>query len=88
MLLNGRAPLPGELMTFSTLARSFREISTNGKDGFYKGRVAEEIVKVVKSKGGVMELEDLAKHKTDFVEPVKYTYKDEISLYEVSGTFL
>lgn len=88
MLLNGRAPLPGELMTFPTLARSFREISTNGKDGFYKGRVAEEIVKVVKSKGGVMELEDLAKHKTDFVEPVKYTYKDEISLYEVSGTFL
>ena len=75
-------------MTFPTLARSFREIATHGRDGFYKGRVAEEIVKVVKSKGGVMELEDLARHKTDFVDPIKYTYKNEITVYEVSGTIL
>lgn len=82
MLLNGRAPLPGELKTFPTLAQTFREVSINGKDGFYKGRIANEIVKVVKSKGGVMELEDLAKHETEFVEPIKYTYKDEITVYE------
>jgi len=88
MLLNGRAPLPGELMTFPTLAQSFREIVTHGKDGFYKGRIAEEIVKLVKSKGGVMELEDLAKHKTDFVEPIKYTYKNEMTVHEVSGIIL
>ena len=75
-------------MTFPTLARSFREIATHGKDGFYKGRIAEEIVKLVKSKGGLMELEDLAKHKTDFVEPIKYTYKDEITVYEVGGAIL
>ena len=86
MLLNGRAPLPGELKTFPTLAQSFREIATHGKDGFYKGRIAEEIVKVVKSKGGVMELEDLARHRTDFVEPIKYTYKGELIVYEVSDT--
>lgn len=84
MLLNGRAPLPGELMTFPTLAQSFREISIHGKDGFYKGRIAEEIVKVVQSKGGVMELEDLAKHKTDFVDPIKYTYMGEVTVHEVS----
>lgn len=88
MLLDGRAPLPGELMTFPTLAQSFREIATHGKDGFYKGRIAREIVKLVKSKGGVMELEDLAKHKTDFVEPIKYTYKSEITVHEVCGIIL
>lgn len=71
-------------MRFPTLARSFREIATHGKDGFYKGRIAEEIVKLVKSQGGVMELEDLAKHRTDLVEPIKYTYKNEITVYEVS----
>ena len=85
MLLNGSAPLPGQLMRFPTLAQSFREIATHGKDGFYEGRIAQEIVRLVKSKGGVMELEDLAKHKTDFVEPIKYTYKDEITIYEVRG---
>lgn len=88
MLLNGRAPLPGQLMTFPTLAQSFREIATHGKDGFYKGRIAEEIVKIVKIKGGVMELEDLAKHKTDFVDPIKYVYRDEIAVYEVRGMIL
>lgn len=72
-------------MRFPTLAQSFREISTHGKDGFYKGRIAKEIVKLVKTKGGVMELEDLAKHATDFVEPITYTYKDEITVYEVCG---
>ena len=88
MLLNGRAPLPGELVSFPTLAQSFREIATHGKNGFYRGRIAEEIVKLVKSKGGVMELEDLAKHKTDFVEPIKYTYKNEVTVYEVSDVIL
>ena len=71
-------------MRFPTLARSLREIATHGKDGFYKGWIAEEIVKLVKSQGGVMELEDLAKHRTDLVEPIKYTYKNEITVYEVS----
>lgn len=75
-------------MRFPTLARSLREIATHGKDGFYKGRIAEEIVKLVKSQGGVMELEDLAKHRTDFVEPIKYTYKNEITVYEVSAMVL
>jgi len=70
-------------MVFPTLARSFREIARHGKDGFYRGRIAEEIVKLVKSKGGVMELKDLAEHKTDFVGPIKYTYKNEITVYEV-----
>lgn len=73
-------------MTFPALAQTFREISANGKDGFYKGRIAEEMVRLVKDRGGVMELEDLARHKTEFVDPIKYTYKDEITVYEVSDT--
>jgi len=88
MLLDGRAPLPGEFVTFPTLAQSFREIATHGKNGFYQGRIAEEIIKLVKSKGGVMELEDLAKHKTEVVVPIKYTYKNEITVYEASVMIL
>jgi gamma-glutamyltranspeptidase/glutathione hydrolase len=30
-----------------------------------------------------MELEDLAAHKTDWVEPIKYTYGGEVTVYEV-----
>ncbi|CAK5264538.1 unnamed protein product, partial [Mycena citricolor] len=82
MLLNGKAPLPGQIIQLPNLARTFRQLVEQGKDGFYKGRVAEAIVELIQSKGGVMELEDLAKHKTDFVEPIKYTYANEVTLYE------
>jgi gamma-glutamyltranspeptidase / glutathione hydrolase len=82
MLLNGKAPLPGQVMQFPYLAKTFRTLAEQGKDGFYKGRIAEEIVKLIQSKGGVMELEDLAKHKTTFVEPIKYTYAGEVTVFE------
>ncbi|KAI0283385.1 nucleophile aminohydrolase [Russula aff. rugulosa BPL654] len=46
------------------------------------GRIAEAIVEIIKSKGGVMELEDLAKHTSSFVEPIKYTYAGEVTVFE------
>jgi gamma-glutamyltranspeptidase / glutathione hydrolase len=84
MLLNGRAPLHGEIIKLPNLARTFREIAAHGKDGFYTGRIAEEIVKLIQDGGGVMELEDLAKHKTTFVTPISYTYAGDVTVYEVS----
>ncbi|KAJ7092606.1 gamma-glutamyltranspeptidase [Mycena epipterygia] len=82
MLLNGKAPLQGQIIKLPNLAQTFREVATHGKDGFYKGRVAQAIVDLIQSKGGVMELDDLAKHETSFVEPIKYTYANEVTLYE------
>ncbi|KAG8747436.1 hypothetical protein FRC10_001107 [Ceratobasidium sp. 414] len=82
MLLNGRAPRAGEVMRFPDLARTFRTLVTEGKKGFYTGRIAEAIVELIKSKGGVMELDDLAAHDTEFVEPISYTYAGEVTLYE------
>ncbi|CAO1632872.1 unnamed protein product [Sympodiomycopsis kandeliae] len=78
MLLDGQAPLPGEVITMPYLGKTFRELATKGKDGFYKGRVAEAIVELHKSKGGFMELSDLADHAakgTEEVTPVPYTYR-------------
>lgn len=86
MLLNGKAPLPGQIMKLPDLAKTFREVAEKGKDGYYKGRIAQAIVDLIQSKGGVMELEDLAKHETTFVEPIKYTYGGEVTVYEV-GVF-
>lgn len=41
----GKAPKAGEVMRLPNLAKTFREVAEKGKDGFYKGRIAEEIVK-------------------------------------------
>jgi gamma-glutamyltranspeptidase / glutathione hydrolase len=84
MLLNGMAPLPGQIITLPTLADTFRSLGEKGKEGFYKGRVAEAIVELIQSKGGVMDLEDLSTHESSFVEPIKYTYGGSVTVYEVS----
>ena len=34
-------PLPSHIVTHPELARTFEEVATHGKDGFYKGRIAE-----------------------------------------------
>ncbi|KAK6355736.1 hypothetical protein TWF718_000124 [Orbilia javanica] len=67
------APAAGEIMVMKNLAETFRTVGREGKEGFYAGRVAEEIVKAVKARGGVLELEDLRKHAeigSEFVEPI------------------
>lgn len=84
MLLNGKAPLPGQVIKLTTLASTFREIAAHGKDGFYKGRVAQAIIDLVQSQGGVMELSDLTNHQSTPVEPIKYCYSNEITVYEVT----
>lgn len=49
-------------MKIPTLARTFRTLAAEGKRGFYEGRIAEEIVKVVQELGGYITLEDLRSH--------------------------
>lgn len=85
MLLGGKAPLPGQVIKLPNLAQTFREVATHGKDGFYKGRVAQAIVDLVQSKGGVMDLKDLANHESSFSDPISYTYGNDITIYEVTN---
>lgn len=53
-----------------TLAKTFRTLATEGKKGFYSGRIAEELVKVVQDRGGYLQLEDLQHHLDLGSEPV------------------
>lgn len=62
MLKNGRAPMAGEVVKLKELAETFKTLVKEGKNGFYEGRIAEQIVKAVQEDGGVITLEDLKKH--------------------------
>jgi gamma-glutamyltranspeptidase/glutathione hydrolase len=66
-----RAPKSGEIMKNPTLAKTFRTLGAEGKKGFYSGRIAEEIIKVTKSLGGLLELDDLQHHLDLGSEPVE-----------------
>jgi gamma-glutamyltranspeptidase / glutathione hydrolase len=70
-----RSPLPGEIFKNPTLANTFRTLAKEGKKGFYEGRIAQEIVKVVHSLGGHLSLDDLKYHGTTGTQEV-----DPISL--------
>jgi gamma-glutamyltranspeptidase / glutathione hydrolase len=48
-----------------TLAKTFRTLATEGKEGFYGGRIGKAITDVVRLCGGHLDLEDL-KHHLDF----------------------
>ena len=57
-----------------SLAKALRLIQARGKDGFYKGEVANAIVAKVKSGNGVMTLNDLAEFEPEWVEPISTNY--------------
>ena len=76
-----RAPGAGDLMRNPTLGQTFRALAQEGKKGFYQGRVAEELVKVVGDLGGKMTLDDLQLHMEIGSEPnepmsLKFTAMD------------
>ncbi|KAI6709510.1 gamma-glutamyltranspeptidase [Diplocarpon mali] len=80
-----RAPKAGELFKNPNLAKTFRALGKDGKKGFYTGRVADEIVKVVKDLGGHIEHEDLIHHMevgTERVDPISLTFKNEVEVWE------
>ncbi|CAH1795376.1 unnamed protein product, partial [Owenia fusiformis] len=74
-LIDGRAPKWGEVLKLPNLAKTFRAVATDGKRGFYEGRIAQSIVDVVQKFGGVMSLEDLKNHETTFPEAISVDYK-------------
>jgi gamma-glutamyltranspeptidase / glutathione hydrolase len=74
-LLGGHAPIVGDIFRNPDLAQTLRDIARKGVDGFYTGRVAEQIVELVSSLGGVLELDDLATHRPIISDSVSTTYR-------------
>jgi gamma-glutamyltranspeptidase/glutathione hydrolase len=74
-LVNGTSPKAGDLFRNPDLAKSLRLIAERGRDGFYRGPVAEAIVAILKENGGVMTMEDLSAFEAEWVEPIKTVYR-------------
>ena len=83
-----RAPMAGEIMRNPTLAQTFRTLGKEGKKGFYSGRIAEEIVSVVRSLGGLITLEDLEHHLetgSEHVEPISLDFTGQGAAEQPGG---
>jgi gamma-glutamyltranspeptidase / glutathione hydrolase len=69
-LPGGRAPEAGEIMRYPALAKTLRIIARHGRDGFYSGEVADDIVATLAAKGGLLTLDDLAATDATWVDPI------------------
>jgi len=70
-----RAPVAGELFRNPRLATTYRAIADGGRDAFYEGDLAYEIENYVRANGGYLGAEDLAAHRSEWVEPVSTNYR-------------
>ncbi|MHB8572571.1 MAG: gamma-glutamyltransferase family protein [Candidatus Dormibacteria bacterium] len=82
LLVDGRAPRVGEVMTRAGVAEVLERVGREGAAGFYRGEVAEALVGALRRRGGVMSIDDLAGHRGDWVEPVAGHYRD-LTVYEL-----
>jgi len=74
-LPDGHAPKAGDVFKNPSLARSYRDIAQRGRDGFYKGRIAEEIVHFSDKNEGLFSLKDFTDDEPTWVEPVSTRYR-------------
>ncbi len=70
-----RAPRLGEVFKNPTLAKTYAMIAEGGRDAYYKGEIAKRLVAFSDKKGGLFSLEDFTRHASEWVEPVKTTYR-------------
>ena len=84
-LINGRTPKAGEIFKNPRMAQALRRIAEEGADVFYKGEIAEKIVRCSEKLGGLFTLQDFADHRSDWVEPITANYRG-YDIYELPPT--
>ena len=74
-LINGRTPQAGEIFKNPRMARTLRRIADEGAEVFYRGDIAEKIVRCSERLGGLFTLKDFADHRSDWVDPITVNYR-------------
>lgn len=74
-LPGGKAPVTGDVHRQPELAETLAKIAEGGRDAFYTGAVAEDIVGYLRSLGGVMTTDDFAAFEPQYVDPISTNYK-------------
>lgn len=72
---NGVKPGLGDTFKNPALGESLRQIVAQGRDAFYKGKMASNLVKFLQDQGGAHTLADFAEYEPEWVDPISTTYR-------------
>jgi gamma-glutamyltranspeptidase / glutathione hydrolase len=72
---NGKSPGKGEIFRNPKLANTLDKIAKGGRNEFYRGSIAKAIAAFMKSQGGFLTYDDMARHNSEWVEPVSSSYR-------------
>jgi gamma-glutamyltranspeptidase / glutathione hydrolase len=71
----GKAPSKGEIFKNPLLANTLEKIAKGGRNEFYRGSIARDIDAFMKLNGGFLTSDDMARHHSEWVEPVGTNYR-------------
>jgi gamma-glutamyltranspeptidase/glutathione hydrolase len=72
----------GMLLRNPDLASVLHDLGRNGINGFYRGDVAAAIATAIKKRDGFVTRQDLATHRSQWVDPIAFPYRDAV-IYEL-----
>jgi len=75
LLPHGRPPVAGDVIKQPELGRTLRAVAKNGRDAFYRGAIAEDVVETLRGIGGLHTLDDFAAHTTEITTPIGTSYE-------------
>jgi len=67
---------PKDTIKNIALANTLKRIAKNGRDEFYKGETAKQLISYLEEKGTIMTLEDLERYEAKWRKPIDFQYKD------------
>jgi len=75
-LPGGAAPATGDIRVQPALGATLRNIARRGRDAFYAGAAADEMVGILRALGGAHTADDFAAQSSDYVHPISARYRD------------
>lgn len=71
----GKSPSKGEIFKNPALANTLDKIVRLGRNEFYRGSIAKTIDAFMRAQGGFLTYDDMARHSSEWVEPVSTNYR-------------
>jgi len=74
-LFDGKAPAQGDIFRATGQAEVLRRVAKDGRDAFYTGEIADDMIAALAARGGVHTADDFASTEATSTDPVSGHYK-------------